>query len=101
MGFYVLALNGLPKWVSLMSVTPVLPAQPHSFLKEDLSFCCSFISPAFLHLGLPQVQVHLVFYVNQGAMLQKDHHVGEGTILSHGNLMCFAYIYLVLLWALA
>lgn len=66
---------------SRMSVTPAPPAQPHSFLKEGLSFCCNFISPAFLHLGFPQVQVHLVFYVSEGAMLHKDHHMGEGTIL--------------------
>lgn len=33
-------------------------------------------------------------------MLQKGHHMGEGTILQV-MAMCFAYVYLVLLWALA
>lgn len=80
-GFIALALNGLPKSVSLMSITPVPLAQPHSFPEEGLSFCCSFIPPAFFCLGLPQVQVPFVFYASQGAVLQKDHHMGGGTIL--------------------
>lgn len=36
-----------------MPITPVPPAQPHTFPKESFSFCCSFIPPAFIHLKSP------------------------------------------------
>lgn len=97
-GFISLALNGLAKVVLLMSVTPVPSAQPHSFSKEGLSFCCSFISPALLHLGLPPDQVHFVFHVSQGALLQKDHHMGEGPILQAMAIKCVLLMFILCLF---
>lgn len=53
-----------------MSITPVPPAQPHSSSKEGI--CCCSISPAFIHFGLPQVQLLVVFYASLGAMLLRE-----------------------------
>lgn len=55
-----------------MPIAPVSPAQPHSSPEEGFAFCCNFMPPALIQLGILQVQLRFIFCNSSRSMATLD-----------------------------